>query len=333
MPVNVTVTKRELKNKTGVDVTVTSYDPAPSPKHVKNYHVVVITNLPFFKLPQHSDTDVVHFMVRRDYAAFEKFQRDIMVAFPELKLPSLPRKYHVFMSETDLEERMVSFDCVMKVIARHKTMCTSPPMLEFLGFSVISDRNYFKARREYLHKKEEDAVDKNREKDEVYGDRLKEIDQGLFGTVSSEEPFSDDSQTRSQPFTADSIFEEDGGKEKQVHKSAKISVLKEEERDLFIPGGEKQDEHSQENQSSLLNELEDNSELLNVTDSLDDVLKIADKKKAPLPKKVSPLLSSGGRGLFDLEESKDGVGMEGGDIMKYIQQNMDATNDDDLELF
>lgn len=47
-------------------------------------------------------------------------------------------------------------------------------------------------------------MDKNREKDEVYGDRLKEIDQGLFGTVSSEEPFSDDSQTRSQPFTGQS---------------------------------------------------------------------------------------------------------------------------------
>lgn len=82
--------------------------------------------------------------VRRDYAAFEKFQRDILEAFPELKLPSLPRKYHVFISEADLEERMVSFDCVMKVIAKHKTMCTSPPMLEFLGFSLIADKNYFK---------------------------------------------------------------------------------------------------------------------------------------------------------------------------------------------
>lgn len=51
------------------------------------------------------------------------------------------------MSETDLEDRMVSFDCIMKVIARHKSMCTSAPMLEFLGFSVISDKNYFKVGR------------------------------------------------------------------------------------------------------------------------------------------------------------------------------------------
>lgn len=82
--------------------------------------------------------------VRRDYSAFEKFQRDLLVAFPELKLPALPRKFHVFMNETDIEERMVCFDCVMKVIAKHKTMCTSPPVLEFLGFSLIADKKYFK---------------------------------------------------------------------------------------------------------------------------------------------------------------------------------------------
>lgn len=54
---------RELKNKTGVDVSVSSYDPAPSAKQVKHYHVVVITKLPFFKLAGHSEDDLVHFMV------------------------------------------------------------------------------------------------------------------------------------------------------------------------------------------------------------------------------------------------------------------------------
>ena len=55
---------RELKNvKTGLDLSVTGYDAAPSAKQVKNYHVVVITKLPFFKLPEHSEQDVVHFMV------------------------------------------------------------------------------------------------------------------------------------------------------------------------------------------------------------------------------------------------------------------------------
>ena len=48
------------------------------------------------------------------------------------------------MSETDIEERMVSFDCIVKIIARHKRMCVSAAMLEFLGFTLVSDKKYFK---------------------------------------------------------------------------------------------------------------------------------------------------------------------------------------------
>lgn len=54
---------RGVKNGTGMDVSVTSYEQAASAKQVKNYHVVVITKLPFFKLAQHSEDDVVQFMV------------------------------------------------------------------------------------------------------------------------------------------------------------------------------------------------------------------------------------------------------------------------------
>lgn len=74
---------------------------------------------------------------------------------------------------------------------------------------------------------------------------------------------------------------------------------------------------------------------LSVTDSLDDVLKIADKKKSP-PKKVSPLNSRAKGGLFEVDDKDDSTAdMEGGDIMKYIQQNMEAANgeDEDLDLF
>lgn len=52
-----------VKNKTGTDVSVASYEPAATAKQVKDYHVVVITNLAFFKLPEHSKEDVVQFMV------------------------------------------------------------------------------------------------------------------------------------------------------------------------------------------------------------------------------------------------------------------------------
>lgn len=52
-----------------------------------------------------------------------------------------------------------------------------------------------------MQKKEEVTLDKEKKAGEIYGDRLEDIDKGLFGTVSSDEPFSDDSQTRNQPFT------------------------------------------------------------------------------------------------------------------------------------
>lgn len=162
--------KREIKNqKTGIDLSVTSHDPAPSAKQVKNYHVVAITRLPYFKHPEHGEDDVVQFMVgvtsaaegglnrcvcvccvflvskvRRDYAAFEKLQREILLAFPDLKLPAFPRKFHVFMDENDIEDRLVSFDCIVKIIARDSAMCRSAPILEFLGFDLLSDKKYFK---------------------------------------------------------------------------------------------------------------------------------------------------------------------------------------------
>ena len=78
---------------------------------------------------------------------------------------------------------------------------------------------------------------------------------------------------------------------------------------------------------------------LSVTDTLDDVLKLTNQKK-PTAKKVAPVSSSvakgKGGGLFDLEENTADSGLTSDmgkdDIMKYIQQNQTA-NDDDLDLF
>ena len=39
----------------------------------------------------------------------------MMEAFTDLKLPSLPRKFHLFMTDTDVEERQFAFDCLLKV--------------------------------------------------------------------------------------------------------------------------------------------------------------------------------------------------------------------------
>lgn len=55
---------RQIKNvNTGTDINVPSFQKASSPRNVKDYHVVVISRLPHFKLPEHSEDDVVQFMV------------------------------------------------------------------------------------------------------------------------------------------------------------------------------------------------------------------------------------------------------------------------------
>lgn len=82
--------------------------------------------------------------MQKDYEAFEKLQKDIIQKFPVLKLPSLPRKFHLFVDIRDIEERQIAFDCLLKVLAKDKAMAVSIPMLQFLGFDLLADKNYFK---------------------------------------------------------------------------------------------------------------------------------------------------------------------------------------------
>ena len=145
--------------------------------------------------------------VPRDYAAFEKLQKGLMASYPELKFPSLPRKFHVFMDDSDIEERQFSFDCIVQVVAKSTAIATSIPVLQFLGFDPLADRKYFKvlgndainkewrcydvllllllffqARRKYLQEREEKAA-KEKEKDKtLFGDRSEQINKGLFGS-------------------------------------------------------------------------------------------------------------------------------------------------------
>ena len=76
-----------------------------------------------------------------------------------------------------------------------------------------------------------------------------------------------------------------------------------------------------------------------MSDTLDDILHISKdsskksaKKVAPLSSKSSKMSSGGGGGLFDLDDGGVADDMGTDDIMKYIQQNQ-AAGDDDLDLF
>jgi len=82
--------------------------------------------------------------VPRDFEAFEKLQKQMVETFPELKLPALPRKFHLFLDVADIEERQFAFDCLLKVFSKDKAMAVSIPMLQFLGFDLLADKKYYK---------------------------------------------------------------------------------------------------------------------------------------------------------------------------------------------
>ena len=117
--------------------------------------------------------------MQRDYEAFEKLQKDLSLQFPQIKLP-MPRKYFLFMSDDDLEDRRVSFDCLLTVIAMNKELCTCIPVLIFLGIDLLADRKYAKRRKAYLKKTSEDATTSNgsevKDDEDLFSDEKKNVD-------------------------------------------------------------------------------------------------------------------------------------------------------------
>ena len=134
--------------------------------------LVYLKGPPHFFFPQ----------VLRDYDAFEKLQNEVEQQFPSLKLPSLPRKFHIFMSQSDIDERQMSFDCLLTVLSRNADICTSIPMLQFLGVDLLGDRKYHKMRKEYLEKKEQMAVQQKAREEQIIG-HLEDSEGDLFAEV------------------------------------------------------------------------------------------------------------------------------------------------------
>lgn len=114
------------------------------------------------------------------------------------------------MSDEDLEDRRVSFDCLMIIVSRSVELTTSIPMLEFLGIDLLADRKYKKRRVEYLESRgpgtlgkdggtkekeeEEESEDLFSEKKKTTGgadDKLfEDNDEDLFTDFTSEQKTS-----------------------------------------------------------------------------------------------------------------------------------------------
>uniref|UniRef100_A0A8C8RR98 HCLS1-binding protein 3 n=1 Tax=Pelusios castaneus TaxID=367368 RepID=A0A8C8RR98_9SAUR len=136
----VLVTTRQIQNShTGIDLTVPEYQEIRGKMmsgHVE-YHIVAVTRLAAFKSAKHKPEDVVQFMVSKKYSEIDEFYQKLTACYPQASLPLLPRKT-LFVGESDIRERRVVFNDIMKLISKDLELATSPELLEFLGTKSTS---------------------------------------------------------------------------------------------------------------------------------------------------------------------------------------------------
>lgn len=60
-----------------------------------------------------------------------------MAQYPSIHLPAMPRKA-LFVGETDIRERRVAFDELVRFISKHLTLSACPELMEFLGEKLLS---------------------------------------------------------------------------------------------------------------------------------------------------------------------------------------------------
>ncbi|XP_030411207.1 HCLS1-binding protein 3 [Gopherus evgoodei] len=136
----VLVTSRQVQNAhTGIDLSVPKYQEIRGKMmsgHVE-YHIVAVTRLAAFKSAKHKPEDVVQFMVSKKYSEIDEFHQKLIAHYPQASLPPLPRKA-LFVGESDIRERRVVFNDIMRLIAKDLELATSPELLEFLGTKSTS---------------------------------------------------------------------------------------------------------------------------------------------------------------------------------------------------
>lgn len=68
----------------------------------------------------------------KKYSEIDEFYSNLTAQYPSIHLPAMPRKA-LFVGETDIRERRVSFDELVRFISKHPTLSTCPELVEFLG--------------------------------------------------------------------------------------------------------------------------------------------------------------------------------------------------------
>ncbi|XP_065652145.1 uncharacterized protein LOC101235144 isoform X2 [Hydra vulgaris] len=125
------VINREVKNKvTGLDLYVSDYQEIPHRiKSSFQYHVIVITNLFYYKRSDLKDSDVVQFMVSKTFEEFEVLYHQLYKRFPSVIFPELPKKS---LFSNDTAARFECMNKVLRMVAATQKLCCSPMVIAFL---------------------------------------------------------------------------------------------------------------------------------------------------------------------------------------------------------
>lgn len=74
----------------------------------------------------------VSLQVSKKYSEIDEFYQKLTAHYPQASLPPLPRKA-LFVGESDIRERRVVFNDIMRLISKDLELASSPELLEFLG--------------------------------------------------------------------------------------------------------------------------------------------------------------------------------------------------------
>ncbi|XP_072175995.1 uncharacterized protein [Diadema setosum] len=360
------VTSRQLKNiDTGLDISV------PEFRKVKQllttdeeYHVIVITNLPYFKTTTHKPDDVVQFMVPKWYGDFETLHKAMSDRYPATIFPDLPKKVLMVRDSTP-QQRRAAFDKLMNFIASTPKVCCSHILLEFLGVRL--------EKIEAVEGGEKGEGDeKNQEKDSISATTsptksVKSQSSSLFGEEDSDDELfktgKDGAEEQEEEEEDNDLFSPsphnapsrtNGASEQGIILTTDTQALTNADLEggLYLPSGAAPGDGTP---TFLALATEDNSDLLNVDEDLDKLLTISTKpvvspkpsgaatvtkpevKPRPATAKKPVVAPRPGadtkQSLEALDQSDAGTNlMAEDDIMKYIEENS-AESDAKLDLF
>ncbi|XP_010867211.2 HCLS1-binding protein 3 isoform X2 [Esox lucius] len=360
------ITSRLLQNEvTGIDMHVPLYKEIRGTMmtgHVE-YQIIVVTCLAAFKSTKHKPEDIVQLVVSKKYSEIDEFYHRLVAQYPKIILPAMPRKA-LFVGETDIRERRVAFDELVKFISKNSQLATCPEVLEFLGAkSRVAD---LKTRNAPDWKDQDNEVFNFFEREEapaasgrvtkhVSPAKLNEeedgdgnADENYLGPLGNVKCNRQKKITHTEPKVAiQPLFNEaeniDDDLFQPAAKDSKVKLFEDSDLagkvklgdPLLLPTAYK------DVASADLGLEEDTDELFRIEDNLDKLLqvksvkakpgaaskpKMAPKSKPALPVKPSPI--SGVAGVPPVAgEVKDQM-----DILKYIQQN-ESTANDVLDLF